>query len=237
MSRQALEMYRQIPPDSEFFVNAGIQAAVILKNEGSIDGAVKIIRETIERKKDAPGLYVFLGSLYDGKKDYLEVEKILHEGQNILPNSTEIMYSLGVLFEKTGRFDNGIEQMRKILAINPDHADALNFIGYSYADRGIHLSEAEEMIKKALRLKPGSAYIIDSLGWVYFHQNKLDEAIHYLKESIRLQPDDAAVHEHLGDAYVKAGQFKEALDVYQKTLKLNPDSKTLPKKINDLLKK
>jgi tetratricopeptide (TPR) repeat protein len=142
-----------------------------------------------------------------------------------------------VLFEKTGRFEDGIQQMQKILAINPDHADALNFVGYSYADRGIHLSKAEEMIKKALQLKPGSAYILDSLGWVYFRQNKLDQAIRYLMESTRLQPDDATINEHLGDAYVKAGQFKEAIEIYQKTLKLNPDSKTLPGKISDLLKK
>jgi tetratricopeptide (TPR) repeat protein len=235
MTRQALEMLQQIPPDSEYFANASIQAAVILKNEGNLEGAIKAARDAIARKRDAPGLYVFLGTLYDGMKDYPGVEKVLREGLVILPESTEILYSLGGLFEKTGRFEDGIQQMRQILAINPDHADALNFIGYSYADRGIHLSEAKEMIKKALRLKPGSAYIIDSLGWVYFRQNKLDQAIRYLTEATRLQPDDAAINEHLGDAYVKAGLFKEALEIYQKSLKLNPGSDTLPVKIRDLL--
>ncbi|MEI8332939.1 MAG: tetratricopeptide repeat protein [Chloroflexota bacterium] len=99
------------------------------------------------------------------------------------------------------------------------------------------LDEAEELIKKALQLKPGNAYIIDSLGWVYFRQNKLERAIELLMEAVRLQPDDVAISEHLGDAYVRNGQFKEALDIYQKTLKLNPDGKTLPGKISDLLKK
>jgi tetratricopeptide (TPR) repeat protein len=142
-----------------------------------------------------------------------------------------------VLFEKTDRFEAGIQQMRLILVIDPDHADALNFIGYSYADRDIHLSEAEELIKKASRLKPGNAYIIDSLGWVYFRQNKLDQAIQHLAEAARLQPNDVAITEHLGDAYVKIGKLKEALEIYQKALKLNPGSNTLPKKIGDLLKK
>jgi tetratricopeptide (TPR) repeat protein len=230
-------MFQRIPPDSEFFANARIQAAVILKNEGNTDGAAETVREAIARKRDAPGLYLFLGTLYDGKKDYAQAEKILREGLSILPESTEILYSLGVLFEKTGRFEDGIQQMRLILAINPDHADALNFIGYSYADRNLLLSEAEEMIKKALLLKPGSAHIIDSLGWVYFRQNRLDQAIHHLAEAARLQPDDATISEHLGDAYVKAGQFKEALEIYQQSLKLNPGSNTLPMKIRDLLKK
>jgi tetratricopeptide (TPR) repeat protein len=237
LPRQALDMFQQIPPDSEFFANARIQAAVILKNEGNTDGAAETVRDAIARKRDAPGLYLFLSALYDGKKDYAQAEKILREGLSILPESTEILYGLGALFEKTGRFEDGIQQMRLILAIHPDHADALNFIGYSYADRNLHLSEAEEMIKKALRLKPGSAHIIDSLGWVYFRQNKLDQAIHHLLEAARLQPDDATISEHLGDAYVKAGQFKEALAIYQQSLKLNPGSDTLPPKIRDLLKK
>ena len=237
MNPQALEMFRLIPTDSEFFVNARIHAAAILKKEGNIDGAIKILQETLAQKRDAPGLYVFLASLYDEKKDLPRAEKVLQEGLSILPKSTEVLYSLGVLFEKTDRFEAGIQQMRLILVIDPDHADALNFIGYSYADRDIHLSEAEELIKKASRLKPGNAYIIDSLGWVYFRQNKLDQAIRHLAEAARLQPNDVAITEHLGDAYVKIGKLKEALEIYQKALKLNPGSNTLPKKIGDLLKK
>jgi tetratricopeptide (TPR) repeat protein len=142
-----------------------------------------------------------------------------------------------VLYEKTDRFEEALRQMRRILIITPDHADALNFIGYSYADRNLHLDEAEELIKKALRLKPGNAYIIDSLGWVYFRQNKPEQAIEWLTEAARLQPDDVAIGEHLGDAYVQNGQFQEALNIYQKMLKLRPDSKTLPNKIRDLRKR
>jgi tetratricopeptide (TPR) repeat protein len=234
---QALEMFARITPDSDFYVNARTHAATILKKEGKPDEAVKAIREAIAVKTDAPGLYVFLSSLYDGNKDYTHAEKVLRDGLDVLPKSMEILYSIGLLYEKTGRFEDGIKHMRQILAIDPDHADALNFIGYSYADRNIRLDEAEELIKKAMQLKPGNAYIIDSLGWVYFRQNRMERAIELLMEAIRLQPDDVAISEHLGDAYVQNGQFKEALDLYQKTLKLNPDSKTLPGKISDLLKK
>jgi len=237
MGRQAIEMFNMIPMDSEYFVGARIQAALLLKKEGSIEGALKATREAITRRKDAAGLYVFLASLYDEIKDDSHVEKVLQEGLGILPKSTEILYSLGVLFEKTERFEESIKQMRLILSYDPEHADALNFIGYGYADRGIHLNEAEEMIKKALQLKPGNAYIIDSLGWVYYRKNKPDLAIKYLSEAARLQPDDVAITEHLGDAYVKAGLFSDALEIYRKSLKLNPGSRTLPGKISNLLKK
>jgi len=237
MIRQAIEMFNGIPTDSEYFTSAQIQASLLLKKKGTLEEALKAAGEAILRKKDAPELYVFLASLYDEKKDSAQAEKILRKGLGIIPKSAEILYSLGVLLEKTGRFDESIQQMRRILTFDPDHADSLNFIGYSYADRGVHLNEAEEMIKRALQLKPGNAYIIDSLGWVYFRKSSMDQAIQYLSEAARLQPDDVAIAEHLGDAYVKVGLFRDALEIYQKAHKLNPESSTLPGKISDLLKK
>jgi tetratricopeptide (TPR) repeat protein len=155
----------------------------------------------------------------------------------LLPQNVDLYYSLGVLYEKTNRFEESIHQMRTLLKIDPDHADALNFIGYSYADRGINLGEAEKMIQKALQLKPGNGYMIDSLGWTYFKQNRIDLAIQYLKEAASLLPNDGTVAEHLGDAYLKAGRSQEALESYQRALKLNPASGSLPKKIDDLPKK
>jgi len=79
--------------------------------------------------------------------------------------------------------------------------------------------------------------MIDSLGWVYFRQNKMDQAIKYLKEAADILPDDAAIAEHLGDAYAKAGRIREALEVYKQALKLDPASQILQRKIDELLKK
>jgi len=90
------------------------------------------------------------------------------------------------------------------------------------------------MIKKALSLKPGDGFITDSLGWVYFRKNRLDEAIRYLKEAAAILPEDAAIADHLGDAFEKAGRLKEALEQYEKALKLKPDMKGLGGKIDAL---
>ncbi|PJC73170.1 MAG: hypothetical protein CO012_10025, partial [Syntrophobacterales bacterium CG_4_8_14_3_um_filter_49_14] len=90
---------------------------------------------------------------------------------------------------------------------------------------------------KALQLKPGNGYMIDSLGWVYFRQDKMDQAIKHLKEASDTLPDDVAIAEHLGDAYARAGRTGEALEVYKRALKLNPASQVLQKKIDELLEK
>jgi Flp pilus assembly protein TadD len=126
--------------------------------------------------------------------------------------------------------------MESVLKIDPENADALNFIGYTFADRGIRLDEAEKMIKKALTLKPGNVYMIDSLGWVYFRQNRMDLALKYLKEASAGLPTDATIAEHLGDAYTKAGRVSEAVEIYRQALKLNPANGDLQKKLNELIK-
>ena len=109
-------------------------------------------------------------------------------------------------WRKLNRFEESIKSMEKVLDIDPQNADALNFIGYSYADRGIHLDEAEQMIVQALKIKPDNGYILDSLGWVHFKKNKYDSALKHLKRALELLPDDPNIMEHLGDVYLKIGQ-------------------------------
>ncbi|GAI73865.1 unnamed protein product, partial [marine sediment metagenome] len=180
-----------------------------------------MIREAIVKKKGDSRLYCFLASLYQEKKLFKAAEETLKEGLQFSPRSVDIHYKLGILYEETDRFKESIKEMEEILKIEPESAEALNFIGYSYADRGIKLEQAEKMIKKALKLKPGDGYITDSLGWVYLKQNKLDLAIEYLKKASDLLPDDPTIAEHLGDAYAKAGRVKDALKTYKQVLKLN----------------
>jgi tetratricopeptide (TPR) repeat protein len=79
--------------------------------------------------------------------------------------------------------------------------------------------------------------MIDSLGWVYFRLNRLDEAIKHLKEALEAIPEDAAIIEHLGDVYVRTGQTQEAIEAYERALRFNPENQTLKKKLDDLVGK
>jgi Flp pilus assembly protein TadD len=124
--------------------------------------------------------------------------------------------------------------MEMVLTIDPDNAEALNFIGYSYADRGMNLEEAEKMITKALKIKPDNGYLIDSLGWVNFKKNKLSSAVKYLKQALELLPDDINIIEHMGDVYVKLNKTKEAQEMYNRALKLDPKNSSVQKKLEDL---
>src|SRR5512147_3326686 len=106
--------------------------------------------------------------------------------------------------------------MQRALARNPDNANALNYIGYTWAERGIRLDEAEKMISRAIELRPEDGFIVDSLGWVYYmrarplvQSGKMDAAQAYLERALseleradELTGGDPVISEHLGDTYL-----------------------------------
>jgi len=144
---------------------------------------------------------------------------------------------MGVVLDKKGDKEKGIEQMRRILEVHPEHADALNYIGYTYAEQGIRLEEAMGLIQKALKIKPDSGYIIDSLGWVYYQKGLYDEALKYLLEAAKLVPNDPTIIEHLGDVYLKKKMYEKSLEKYEKALTLNhPQADKVKEKILQLKK-
>lgn len=112
--------------------------------------------------------------------------------------------------------------MREVISLNPEHANALNYLGYTFADKGIHLDEALELVQKALKLKPDSGYITDSLGWVYYKKGEYVRAVTELEKAIELTPDDPIITEHLGDSYLKVNLLKKALKFYERALQLKP---------------
>lgn len=232
---QALAMYQQITPVFELYANAQIHAAMILKKENRLPDAVSVIIGAIAKKNDQVVLYLYLSSLYEDGKDMVKAEKIIREGIGLFPRNTDLHYALGTILEKVNRFEESIQSMEKVLALDPQNADALNFIGYSYADRGMRLDHAEKMIVQALKIKPDNGYILDSLGWVYFKKNQYTKALNQLKRAIELLPDDPNVMEHLGDVYWKIGQSKKAIEYYRKAVNIDPKNSALKKKLDNLM--
>ena len=112
-------------------------------------------------------------------------------------------YFYGALLEKLGKSDEAVTEMQKILEKSPDHADALNFIAYTWSAQGVHLQDAEAMLKKALKLKPNNPFILDSMGWNQFMMGHSQDALTYLEKAVGLKADEAAILEHLAEVYAK----------------------------------
>ena len=235
--KSAFEEFRMIPPQSNLYGTARIHMGIILTKDKHTTKAIDLIKKAINNVNRKDELYSFLASLYEETNNLKTAEETLTEGLLFSPQSTNLHYKLGVLYEKTNRTNKGIKEMEEVLKIDPDNAEALNFIGYSYADKEIRLDEAEKMIRRAFNLKPDNGYIADSLGWLYFKQGKMSLAIKYLEKAANILPDDPTIAEHLGDAYTRAGLFKKALKTYRHALKFNHTNNILKKKLKQTIEK
>ncbi len=182
----------------------GLQAARRLarlhSREGAHGEASRILREALTRHGagDVGLLSQLAASLHAEGKVQASVQ-VLRDALLARPEERELLFALGSALERAGRWREAIDAMKAILKRRPDDAPAHNFIGYTQVERGGDLKAAERSIRRALYLQPGEGYIIDSLGWLCFKQNRLAEARRLLEMAVRLAPREPEVLGHLAD--------------------------------------
>ena len=141
------------------------------------------------------------------------------------PDDLDLQFELGSAYERAGDVKSAERAFLTILEKHPEHAATLNYLGYMWAEKGTNLDRAAEMLNRAVKQEPRNGAYIDSLGWVYYQQGKLELAEKYLTDAAHLLPRDATVHEHLGDVLAKRGEVHKALDLYREALTFEPDAK------------
>ena len=200
--------------------------AYVLERGGRTAEAVNLLQRALgERKGDPEGLEgtaelrEALASSLAKLGRFKEGIEVLRRGLEVKPRDETLLYALGVAYEKAGDHEAAVAQMKALLVVSPDHADALNFIGYSWADAGVRLDEAERMVSKALDLKPDNAFFMDSLGWVYFKQGDFAKAIPILEKADALSGAEPTILEHLGDAYRSSRRLGDAEKTYRRALR------------------
>ena len=142
------------------------------------------------------------------------------------PDNPEILYETALTAERIGKPDLLETHLKRLLELKPDHAHALNALGYSLADRNQRLDEAHDLITRALNLNPDDAFIMDSMGWVLYRQGKLDEALQTLERaySLKADPEIAA---HLGEVLWQLGRRDEARRILRDAAKKHPENEVL----------
>ncbi len=143
-------------------------------------------------------------------------------------------FDRGAAYERKGDYAQAEKDFEKCLQLAPDFAEALNYLGYMWAEHGWHLAKARDLIEKALKLEPKNAAYLDSLGWVLFKSDQPKEALEYLLKAVDLSPEpDATLYEHLGDIYAALNQPDKARDAWQKSLTVEPNEQ-VKKKVDEL---
>ncbi|MFZ7112086.1 MAG: tetratricopeptide repeat protein [Desulfatiglandales bacterium] len=236
-TEKALDHFGRVGEGSEYYSKAIMHMAYILDGRERTDEAVEILKRAVAVEREQVELHLMLATFLETGKAYEEAVTVLREGLERDQRNVDLLFRYGVVLDKMGRKDACILEMKKILEIDPEHADALNYIGYTYAEQGIRLDEAEALIERALRVKPDSGYIVDSLGWVFYQKGRYDEAVKQLERAASLVPEDPTVAEHLGDVYSKKGRYEEGLEMYEKALSLtHPEPEKIRAKIEEIKK-
>ena len=228
---EALVHLEGVGPDSRFYADAVIQQAAIYNQKELPDDAIDILETALSQLGNSQSaekiqLIKYLSALYGERGDFDVAVDLLKKGLSIDRNNTDLLYELGVAYDRKGSMEKAVAQMEKVIELDPEHADALNYLGYTYADAGIHLDIAENLIQKALELKPDNGYVLDSMGWVFFKMGRFAEAVDYLEKAVEKVPDDPIILEHLGDAYIKQNLPEKALEIYQRALLAKEVDKT-----------
>ena len=223
--------FSKIPRDSSSYIDAIGHSAFILKEQNKPDQAVEALRAAISDNPRQLELYMNLSSLFESLDRDDDGLSLLFEAEKQFESDPRLHFRIGVLYDKLGKRPESIERMKKVISLNPKDAQALNFLGYTYAEMGINLEEALTYLNKAVELRPNDGFILDSLGWVYFKLKRYDEAITTLEEAVALVEDDSTIVEHLGDVYNARKEHKKALKTYKKALEIDPDRKELADKI------
>lgn len=175
---------------------------------------------------------VLLGFAYVQLREFELAVRHLEAGRALSPDNIDLLFNLAMTHQELGHTDSALAYGRDVLRREPDHAPALNFVGYVQAERGVALEESEALVRKALAAEPDNGYYVDSLGWVLYQRGRISSAVETLERAAALTKQrDAIILEHLGDAYVKAGRPGDARRVYERSRELAPENHALRAKI------
>lgn len=223
---EALGWYKRVD-EGRWHFESQLRVANLLARQGKLAEARKLLQELpdLSSEQQATALQAEANLLRQAQ-DYQGAYALLDQAVNSLPNSPEIIYDYAMLAEKLQHFDVMEQQLRKLIQLKPDHAQAYNALGYSLADRNERLPEALGLIEKALELSPDDYFILDSMGWVQYRLGKLDQALDYLRRAYAEKPDPE-IAAHLGEVLWHKGQRDEARKTWQDALGAYPDNEVL----------
>ncbi len=238
----AIAFYQQIDPrdDEELEIKLQRQIAELLEQSDRSDQAIGVLKKLVD-KTNSLDAQIQLGDSYRHIEDYTKALTAYNKAYEMLGNNVpqehwSLIYARGMTNERLHNWDQAEKDLKAALAFEPDHPYILNYLGYSWADQGINLDKAAEMIARAVRLRPTDGSIVDSLGWVYYRMGKYTEAVATLESAVELLPYDPTVNDHLGDAYWQVGRKTEARFQWTRALSFSKEEE-LSRNIQEKLDK
>jgi len=224
--KRAAEHYRQVTR-GEYRNDAGLRYARVQAELGKLDEARSELQALrVADPENVIDYYLVEAEIIAENLTADEVFDFYAAALKTYPENTDLLYSRGIFSANVDFVDRAEQDLRAVLAKKPKNADALNALGYTLADQTDRYQEAFELITQAHKLKPDSAAVVDSLGWVHYRLGNLPEALKYLQMALELQNDDE-IAAHLGEVLWVSGEKEQAREVWDKAMEDFPDSQIL----------
>ena len=237
----AVRAFERVAAHHEYYAEARTQIAAIHERRGRYAEALAEIERALASEPSRE-LELYSAQLRSKSGDFEGAVAYLEGLRASSPDDDELLYNLGVVYGEKDRDEEALRFMQLALEKNPDNADALNFIGYTWAEHGENLEQAEQYITRAMELRPDNGYIVDSLGWVYYMRARpmiaagdvaggrkwLTKAIEELQRAHELTGGDPVISEHIGDAYLLLDDRRRALDKFEEAAVMGPRPEEQP---------
>ena len=235
---KAIEYYLKVTPDHPQYKKTILSIAFLYRDMNRTVEAIRFLEQHHRQSPADIDITSYLASFYQENNRYDIAVTMLERALKETPQNTTLLFKLGAVLDTAGQRQQSIETMKTIIRLDPKHASALNYLGYTYAEMGIHLDQALELIQRAIEIRPEDGYITDSLGWVYYKKQAYDKAVFYLEKAVELSDYETVIAAHLADAYLKTGQQTKAVAMYKKALyNARQDQKEEIREIEEKLKK
>lgn len=218
----AHQTYVALPASTPPGRQAQLRAARALEALGRGEEAVAHLDALIDDAPEDPEPWVTLGDLHRVNRAFDEAVAAYDRAVELIgfeATGWSLLYRRGMALERASDWSRAERDLLRAVELNPDHAHLLNYLGYSWIDRGQNLEDGEALIRDAVAMQPDDGYIVDSLGWVYYLTGRMEEAVQMLERAVSLRPEDPVINDHLGDAYWQVGRVREAIFQWRRALR------------------
>ncbi len=216
-----------------------------LMGMGELEEAEEAFRKAYALNPDHHDYQYGIGLVYQRQKRWSNAVQTFTDLSRKVPERSiryiDVLFGLGSSLERSGRFEDSVEAFQKLINLSPRHAEALNYLGYMFAEKGIRLDEAETLVKRALAEDPDNGAFLDSLGWTHYQRGQYNEAEKLLDKAIHAEikrngDEDSIsiIWEHIGDNAMTLGKQQKALESWQKAIQANPSNKKIGEKLQAL---
>ncbi len=232
---EAIAAYRLVGQGQQY-LPAQLKIAGILGKQNKVDAARAHLKALQPETPDQRDQIILAETsvLRDAKRNQ-EAYDLINRALAEQPQSQDLLYDRAMLAEKLEKFDVLEQDLRRLIQIAPDYAQAYNALGYTFADRNVRLPEALQLIEKAHSLAPDDPFIQDSLGWVHFRLGNMEKAASILKDAYAKKPD-AEIAAHLSEVLWAQGARDEAMKLLAASMKENPQNESLEATMKKLKK-